>query len=235
MVSSEPHDVAILDDGFQHLRLRRNLDLVAIDATQPFGYGHCLPRGLLREPASALRRADAVVITRSDQAPPEALAAIERTVRRYLPPGAPVLRAVHRPTQLLRADGEAAPLEAVRGRACYLFCGLGNPEAFRRTVEDLGAIVVGSRDFADHHPYTAADVDAVAEAARAVGAEWILTTTKDFAKAADNDLGPLWPDTAHTAAVEIELTLADGDHALDELLRPLVGVAQQGDTSREEP
>lgn len=234
-IRSEPHDVAVLDDGFQHLRLWRNLDLVTVDATQPFGYGYCLPRGLLREPVSALRRAGAVVLTRCDQAAPEGLADVERRVRAHLRPGAAVLHAVHRPTRLLVADGTSAPLESIRGRPCFAFCGLGNPEAFHRTLADLGAVAAGRRDFDDHHAYTAADAAAIAEAARAAAAEWIVTTTKDFTKAAAQELREHWPAGLPLAAVEVDMELSEGDQALDALLRPLVGAAEQGDQKREEP
>ncbi|MBN2583922.1 MAG: tetraacyldisaccharide 4'-kinase [Planctomycetes bacterium] len=235
VVRTEPHDVAVLDDGFQHLRLYRNLDIVAVDATRPFGYGHCLPRGLLREPVSALRRAGVVVITRSDQVDAVALADVERRVQRYLRPGATLLHASHRPTGLLLADGGTAPMETLRGRPCYAFCGLGNPEAFHRTLADLGAVEAATRDFADHHAYGPADIAAIVEAARAAEAEWIVTTTKDFAKVASDDLVGRWPDAAKVAAVEIEIVLDEGNEALDDVLRPLVGAAEHGDRSHEEP
>jgi len=234
-IRCEPFDVAVLDDGFQHLRLWRNLDVVTVDATQPFGYGYCLPRGLLREPLSALRRAGAVVLTRCDQATAEALADVERRVRAYLRPGAVVLHAVHRATRLLMADGTSGPLESIRGRPCFAFCGLGNPEAFHRTLADLGAVEAGRRDFDDHHVYTSADVSGLVEAARAAGAEWIVTTTKDFAKAVAPGLREQWPACVPLAAVEVEMELSEGNEALDALLRPLVGAAEPGDRTHEKP
>src|SRR5262249_45410270 len=125
-------EVLVLDDGFQHRRLARDLDLVLLDATCPWGHGALLPRGLLREPASALRRAHAVLLTRCDQVGPEARQAIRSRVAR-LAPGVPVLESVHRPEGLVNG-GATADLDLLRQRPVAAFCGIGNPEAFRRTL-----------------------------------------------------------------------------------------------------
>ena len=217
------HDVAVLDVGFQHLRLRRELDIVTVDATRPFGYGHLLPRGLLREPLGALRRAGAVVLTRSDQVSAEALARTEARVRQHLRPGAAVVHAMHVATRLVAPDGASESPEVLRGTRVLAFCGLGNPAAFHRTLADLGAVVVATRDYADHHAYGAADVADIAGAAAAAGAERIVTTTKDFVKAASGDLLEAWPAGMHPAAVEIEMRFREGASALDDLLRAAVG------------
>src|SRR5262249_31147228 len=118
-------EVLLLDDGFQHRRLGRDLDLVLLDATDAWGGGHLLPRGLLREPPSGLRRAGAVVLTRVDQAEPPALERLRRRVAR-LAPGVPVAESVHRAEGLVNGTA-AAPLGVLRERPVAGFCGIGNP------------------------------------------------------------------------------------------------------------
>ena len=171
-------DVVLLDDGFQHRRIHRALDLVLLDATRPFGYGHLLPRGLLRERPAALARAHAVVITRTERVDAEALAAIEARVRRHLPAGAPIAL----------ARGEPAPpelAEELSGAAVFAVCGIGNPGAFLGTLADLGARVVGSRILGDHEGLPASGWRDVLAEARARGAECVVTTRKDAVKAAE--------------------------------------------------
>ena len=241
--SGEPApDVAILDDGFQHLRLRRDLDIVTIDATRPFGFGHLLPRGLLREPPSALRRADGVVITRSDQVAADELAWIEGHVSARLSPGAAILHAVHQPVRLRLPDGREEPVEALRGSKVYAFCGLGNPEAFYRTLEAVGAEIVGRRSSPDHHAYGERDGAKIIAEAQQAGAARIITTSKDAVKlkvrvgepayakspagkpASPDASGLAEPPTLRLAALEIELRLREGPAALDELLRQATGI-----------
>ncbi len=232
VIGTEPHDVAILDDGFQHIRLRRDLDIVAIDATQPFGFGHCLPRGLLREPVSALRRAHVVAITRSDQVEAGALSRIEARVRRHLPKEGLVLHALHRPTGLLLLNGDSEATESLKGQRCFAFCGLANPGAFYRTLADLGADLAATRDFADHHAYSREDIAEIVRAAAGADAQWTVTTTKDFAKVASDELAPAWPAEVSVAALRVEIALTEGDDARDGLLKDLVGVGESQPVKR---
>ncbi|MCI0342444.1 MAG: tetraacyldisaccharide 4'-kinase [Planctomycetales bacterium] len=175
-------DVCVLDDGFQHRRLARDLDLLTVDALDPFGGGHLLPWGLLREPVRNARRAHAAIVTRADLAEPAIVEVLVETLGTLLE-GRPVIRAVHRPFSLLRPGG-APPgrPEELRGRRVFLACGIGNPEAFRRTVAGLGADVRGLRAFPDHHPYTGADLSSAALAAIHDGAEMLVVTQKDWMK-----------------------------------------------------
>ena len=184
--------VLILDDGFQHRRLHRDLDIVCVDALRPFGNGRRIPRGILREPPSALRRAGVVVLTRVDQSGPEALNALRATLRGRLADGVPVVETVHRPVALLPPAGEAARDPSwLRGREVFAFCGIGNPAGFRRTLESLGAGIVRFRTFPDHHPYTPADMDRLRAESREYLAEAMVTTEKDrrrIGAAADDPL-----------------------------------------------
>ncbi|MCA9056851.1 MAG: tetraacyldisaccharide 4'-kinase [Planctomycetaceae bacterium] len=183
LLRSEAADVIVLDDGFQHRRLHRDLNIVLIDATCPFGYERMLPRGLLREPISGLRRADVVVVTRADLVPASQLTAIESTVRSWAPRLVDrVHRVAFRPAQLLATSGRTLPLDTMLGARLFLLSGIGNPQAFEQTVVALGGTIVGARHFPDHHHYTADDVASVRQAAAERQATLILTTEKDLVK-----------------------------------------------------
>jgi tetraacyldisaccharide 4'-kinase len=132
-------DVIVLDDGFSHLRLRRDLDILLFDALNPFGFGRMLPRGLLREPLSSVRRAKCAIFTHADAATPERLRDLEDTVRCKGFVG-PTAHAAHRPVTLVDVlTGQEQSLEVLRGVTVAPFCGIGNPRGFARTLELLGA------------------------------------------------------------------------------------------------
>lgn len=174
-------DAFVLDDGFQHRRLARDLDIVVVSATNPFGYGHVLPRGLLREPLRGLRRAGAVVITHADQVPQTELVNIESCVRKY-EADVPVFQAVHALGALYDAEGGVRPLDELRGRSWFAVCGIGNPQTFLRQLECVGGSRAGHRWFPDHHPYSDADLANVRRQAREARADVLVTTEKDWAK-----------------------------------------------------
>lgn len=166
----------VLDDGFQHLPLARDADIVLIDATDPFGGGLTLPGGRLREPISALRRADVVVITRSVQAPAPA---IEAMVRRYTKSS--IFYATTKLDNVLRVPQLAVALPPNDWpRARFLaFCGIGNPPAFFEDLRRWGFQVVAKRSFADHHVYDAREMADLELAAASCGADALLCTEKD--------------------------------------------------------
>ncbi|MGA2325768.1 MAG: tetraacyldisaccharide 4'-kinase [Bryobacteraceae bacterium] len=160
--------VFLLDDGFQHFRLERSLDIVLIDALDPFGGGQPIPLGRLREGVEALRRADIVVITRVEAN--QRLDGIEAVIRRHNPE-APIFRS--------RVVAEGWRPRVVQGPV-GAFCGLGNPEAFWRTLEGLGIRPVWRRAFRDHHRYTAEELREMTQEACRRGAEALVTTEKDL-------------------------------------------------------
>jgi tetraacyldisaccharide 4'-kinase len=164
----------VLDDGFQHLQLARDADIVLIDATNPFGGGRLLPAGLMREPKTALGRTDVIVITRSQRAP-----AVEAVVRRET--NAPVYYAhtAIESVRLVARDGAGDEIPDARDRKWFAFCGIGNPAAFMADLRGWGFKVCGPRFFRDHHKYTQAEIDEMAQAARAAGADGLLCTEKD--------------------------------------------------------
>ncbi len=197
-------DVLVMDDGFQHRRLRRDLDIVLIDATEPFGFGHCLPRGMLREPPAALRDAEAVVITRSDAVEPQQLAALREKLA-SLAPKASIHAAIHRPVAVIDENGAALPLDSLRGRKACAFCGLGNPGHFFRMLGELGTSLVNTQAFDDHTGYTPQVIDSLRRAAETCEAEIFITTQKDAVKLTAADLPlPVWK-----LAIEIGITDAD--------------------------
>ncbi len=177
-------DAIVLDDAFQHRQIARDLDIVLIDATCPFGYGHVLPRGLLREPVAGLRRADVIALTRCDQVSADRLSEIEKQVGGMIG-DAPVLKCRHRVTSIARLTGEpleGPPHEVLAGRRAVLFAGIARPEAFVRTVEGLGIEVVGRRWWPDHHHYRLEDLRTLLDGTGCPPHDVLLTTDKDGVK-----------------------------------------------------
>jgi tetraacyldisaccharide 4'-kinase len=208
-------DVLVLDDGFQHRRLTRDLDLVLIDALDPWGSDHLLPRGLLREPRSALRRADAVILTRADLCPPEQKARIIDEIRRF-GPDEPPIEAEFRPTGLINTAAEQAAVDSLAAVAA--FCGIGNPDGFLRTLADAGLKHVAAfRAFRDHHHYSATDLDDLARWAAEQNAAALVTTQKDLVKIPQTRLGelPLW-------ALTVRAKFTAGAERFSGLLQDLV-------------
>ncbi len=159
-------DIFVLDDGFQHYRLARDFDIVVLDGLDPFGGGHVLPLGRLREPISALARADAVVVTRAEPGSIE-------SIRAMVPRGIPVFTVRTVPEGWFEA-GTGTPVEAPA--VATAFCGLGNPESFWRTLRDAGVETTIERAFPDHHRYSAGELNALA-----ANGDVLVTTEKDAA------------------------------------------------------
>lgn len=171
----------VLDDGFQHRRAKRDLDLVLIDATNPWGFGHLLPRGLMREPKAALRRADGVILTRVDQAEPAALQALDRELKQLT--GKPALaQAEHAWTALLDRGGNALELDTIADASVMGVVGIGNPAAFTATLGQHAGQVVHCEALPDHHGYTRAELLRLIDLAAAAGARAVVTTEKDWVK-----------------------------------------------------
>ncbi len=200
-------DVIVIDDGFQHRRLARDLDIVLIDATCPFGYDRLLPRGLLREPVDSLQRADLVLITRCKLV---ATADVDRIQERIssIAPKLPILQADYRFAGIKLLDG--SNLTEIEGLHVVLFAGIGNPDAFRTSVKKLGARVVGQRWFPDHYRYSPEDMDSLLRTGAFPPHDLLLTTEKDAVK-----LEGL-PSLSHAriGVVRIEMEYLDDDSAL---------------------
>jgi tetraacyldisaccharide 4'-kinase len=193
-------DVFVLDDGFQHMQLARDVDILLMDASRPLANERLLPAGLLREPVSAMSRADILVFTRAD-AQPGVNAALSR-LSEY-----PVFSAT---TKLLgfrdlRGDGKRSLLDLRQiGEGPFLaFCGLGNPQQYFSDLESWGVVVQARKAFPDHHRYTAADVALIERAAEQCGARALMTTEKD-AQNMDRALPRRVP--MYAAVIDMEIT-----------------------------
>ncbi len=203
-------DVFVLDDAFQHLQLARDLNILVLDATDPFGNGELLPFGRLREPLYALRRADAIVVTRTDRTFDQehllgVLAACDVT--------APVFFAYHDIVGVHELGTRRAQAQrSLIGTPLGVFSALGNPTIFEDDLANLGANLVFKRQFPDHHRYTAADIAALVADAKAAGAQRLVTTEKDAVKVENFDFGGL-----PVSVVEIK-TMFDEEVGLKSLL-----------------
>jgi tetraacyldisaccharide 4'-kinase len=164
-------DIFLLDDGFQHLQLARDLDIVLVDSTRPLHQQRILPAGFLREPRSALHRADLVVFTRTEQS-----ASVVPAIQKF--PQMPIYPST---TKLIgfREHGSSASVEPSCLDPVFAFAGIGNPDAFFANLERWSVRVIGRKSFRDHHCYTRRDIEELTAAARRLGAKVLMTTEKD--------------------------------------------------------
>jgi len=173
-------DAVVLDDGFQHRTLRKDLEIVMVRTAAPWGNGRLLPGGPLREPLSALGRADLIVATGVDGI--DEAWAVRDTAARWAP-DVPVLAAAYVPAECWRAERmEAVALESMAGRPLLAFAGIAVPSAFERTLRSLGARLLEMTPFDDHHWYSRADLARLSDRAVALGAEGLVTTEKDWVR-----------------------------------------------------
>lgn len=206
--------LVLMDDGFQHRRLHRDFDLVVIDASCPFGFGHLLPRGLLREPLASLRRAHVVVISRASLVAAAELDEIRQKISRAAP-GVPCVLSDHLPSELFQHPGSLLPLDRIKGVPVFVFSAIGNPDAFVETVRRCGADVIDRRDLPDHDPLapeTVADLD---RSIRSHGdsVEIVICTHKDLVKLRTDRIGG-----RPVAALLIDWVITEGEATLDSLL-----------------
>jgi tetraacyldisaccharide 4'-kinase len=179
----------VLDDGFQHRRAKRDLDIVCVDATDPFGNRLALPAGRLREPLSNLKRADAIILTRANLAKDidDLRSEISNLRSEISDLKFPIFMAKNRIARFVRLQDfhgrPANPINEV-GRA-FAFCGLGNPQNFFDQLIQESVKVAGTKAFTDHHKYDGKDVETIESAARKIGADCLVTTAKDAVKLSD--------------------------------------------------
>ena len=207
-------EVLVLDDAFQHRRLARDLDVVTIDATCPFGYDKVLPAGLLREPLGSLKRADAVIITRADQVEQNDLEKIKKTIK-GINPSMEIATAFHKPICIRDSHStESTPVQ-LKDKKVLTFCGIGNPDAFSTTIKSLGAVITGSMIFDDHYHYTKSDIERIAVNAGASNANLVITTEKDFSKI---DLAWIAKTVVKFAYLVVEIEFIDCAGQITELI-----------------
>lgn len=206
-------DTFVLDDGFQHLRLWRNLDIVTIDATNPWGGSRMLPYGRLREPLSSLGRADCVVLTRSKQVG-DAAEIVQRL--EHLSGGRPIFSSQMRPRGFSRlANGKIVLSNNSVENPILAFCGVGNPEAFFNELRSQGHVIALTRAFPDHHSYTQRDLDALLKEAKRLGVRNLVTTAKDAVKLTSFDFA------IPCHVLDIEIVIED-EARLTEMVRAVI-------------
>ena len=207
-------DVLILDDGFQHRQLARDLDIITIDATQPYGTDALLPIGSLREPKSEIQRADIIILTRTDVVK-TGIKNLKDELRK-LAPNTPILESVHQLTSLypLHNKGIHFPMSTdnITGKRILAVCGIGNPNAFLATIDKYSPEKVELFAFPDHHIYSDSDIQQIRHQMQQHKIEWIITTQKDEQKLADltTELPIL--------VLAIELVITEGEAILKEAL-----------------
>lgn len=177
-ITEHKADTVILDDGFQQWKIKKDLEIVAIDATNPFGNEHLLPRGILREPLSSLKRADIFILTKTNLNPD--IADI-KDILAQINPRAQVFEATHQPAGLYEINnpGELIYDNRLQGKNVTLFCGIGDPDSFENLVLSLGINIALIFKFEDHHDYTRADLEKVLQDSKAKNIDTVITTEKD--------------------------------------------------------
>ncbi len=203
-------EVLILDDGFQHRQLARDLDIVTIDATQPYGTSALLPIGMLREPISALQRADIILLTRTDA---DNINITElKTELTRLAPNTPILQSVHQPTSLYwlnqNEKREVLPLTTLMRKRLLAVCGIGNPDGFVTTLKQYDPTSIELFAFPDHHVYTETDVHEIQKRMQSCNAELVITTQKDEQKLIS------FSTELPIVVLAVELVITDGDAVL---------------------
>ncbi len=205
----------LLDDGFQHFRLARDLDIVVIDSLSPFGNGRLLPAGMLREPLSGLRRAGLLVLSRTNLCTREELQNLKAKLAE-MAPSIPIIETVNNPLYLEDTEGGRKETRWLCGRKVFAFCGLGNPASFEKTLLLLGADLVGFKCFPDHHDYNPEEEKSLVAEAQGQGVEALVTTVKDKVKLGIMD----WPIPLFSLRIETRVT--HGEQALTEALRKVI-------------
>jgi len=205
-------DIIVLDDGFQHLKLQRDLDLVLLDYRKPFGNGHLLPRGVMREPASALFCANAIILTRSDTVNDYEMSSSLKKLRSY-ERNKLVYRTFHHPFVYKIINGEKKIFETnmqealrqnsdcIKGRTVFAFSGLADNHSFQQTVKSFKCNLSGFMEFSDHHQYSERDLDEILSAAKKSMSECIITTEKDYVRIAHKID---WSDDLFVIGIEID-------------------------------
>ncbi|HEY8563673.1 MAG TPA: tetraacyldisaccharide 4'-kinase [Pyrinomonadaceae bacterium] len=177
----------VLDDAFQHRRARRDLDVVLLDATNPFGNRKTLPFGILREPLENLKRADLFILTRADLVDETQITSYKLQITKFNP-AAPIITAANKTTNLIELEDFLSNIQPTADRRpptadhCLAFCALGNPENFFEQLRRENFDLAATHKFPDHHRYTQDDVAGLEKTARRNGAQILLTTAKDAVK-----------------------------------------------------
>jgi Tetraacyldisaccharide-1-P 4'-kinase len=198
-------DCVILDDGFQHLKLKRDLDIVVIDALNPFGGGNLIPRGSLREPLKNLKRAGLFIISHCNHSNEQTIKSIYSILNR-INTKAPICESIHAPVHIDKVmNSSILKLEWLKGKRIYALSAIGNPGSFTFTLEGLDADLVKHKMFQDHHVYTKEEIDDVISEAQLLGADAIVVTQKDMVKIRKMNI-----KDANILSLKIEIEITKG-------------------------
>ncbi|NOY85197.1 MAG: tetraacyldisaccharide 4'-kinase [Nitrospirae bacterium] len=202
-------EVILLDDAFQHLKMYRDQNILIIDATKPFGNGHLLPRGPLREPLSAIKRSDLLIFSRVENE-----TAMHAMMQRITPYQSQILQSCFETIGIidLKTDDFFAP-EVLKGKSVLPFCGIGNPDAFLAQLRRLGANLASAHIFEDHHDYKKSDLEKIINSVNENNNIWIVTTEKDAVK-----IKPLMTETTKIYALRIGPVFKKGSENILERL-----------------
>ncbi|AQQ08618.1 Tetraacyldisaccharide 4'-kinase [Sedimentisphaera cyanobacteriorum] len=217
--SNSECNVFILDDGFQHRRLARDLNIAAVDAGCPFGYSRLLPAGLLREPIKNISRADCIAVTKCETAGEKEIENIRNRIRSYNS-SAPIAVLRQRFVCFRTLDGQTLKLRSLKDKRAFVFCGLANPESFLENVTRSRIEIAGRRLFKDHHSYTAEDLELILSDSS--NSDIIVMTRKDFVKVSRIAEFSGWEEFRKKAGYfELSLEFVDGFGRLEDLLNEL--------------
>ena len=206
-------DCLLLDDGFQHLKLKRDLDIVVIDSLNPFGGENLIPRGSLREPLKNLGRADMFIISHCNQSKEQKIKSIY-TKLNYVNNDAPVCESIHRPVHIENImDGSILEPEWLNGKRIYGLSAIGNPESFTYTLKGLGADLIKHRKFHDHHNYNREEIIDIISEAKSLNADAIVVTQKDIVKIRNMDIKGF-----NILSLKIEMQITKGIEMYEEVV-----------------
>ncbi len=207
-------DIILLDDGYQHRKLVRDIDILTIDSTQLFGTESLLPIGTLREPLASLKRANIILLTRVDISNTQ-IANLKNKINQRIQ-NTPILESIHHPSSLYELGNhyipidksKTIPMKNLEGKRILAVCGIGNPEAFKKTLLYFNPEFIELLPFPDHHIYTDSDIEKIIQQSKQVNAEWVITTQKD-----EDKLSSL-SQHIRVLVLSIELIITDGKEVL---------------------
>ena len=210
-------DIVVLDDGMQQWRIKKDLEIVTIDATNPFGNKHMIPRGILRQPLSTLKKADIFVLTKTD------LAGNSDTLKRRLDhynSKALIVESVHYPVGFYRPEEEEnlIPKDFLKEENVAILSGIGDPDSFASTVSSLGIKIALDLRFGDHHNYTSGEIKAVTESIRNKGLNLLIITEKDATRLSDKELDMFAGIEVFVLRIELKI-LKNEENFLSRLFR----------------
>ncbi len=214
-------DVIVLDDAYQHLKLKRDIDLVLLDNKYPFGNNHLLPRGTLREPISSLMRSNAIILTRSDSTSDMEEESSLSKFKKYTH-GKPIFKAIHTPKiyKIIKSKNiisdkiSTYSFDLMRGQKVFAFSGIARNSDFRHVVEGLNCKLKGFTEFPDHHLYSNDDLNNLLQLLNKLKVDFVLTTEKDYVKIANR---VTWP--VDLVVIGINISLGNYDNAFDNFLK----------------